>query len=143
MEKTITYNGKKIKLEDLELSQEIWDELYEGFYTVTNLKEFAKKMGFSQRTITTLFEDYLKKVQSMKAPLTIEPLPIKTIIGNKEGPYFESEEEISKNLDCNYTWEDLTLHEKEFYLNYDGKGRKRCFVRKRNEASDSKSDGIQ
>lgn len=64
-------------------------------------------------------------------------------MGNKEEPYFENEDEIFKDLDCNYTWEELTLHEQQFYLNYGKKTRQKCFLRKRNEASDSKSNGIQ
>ena len=142
MERKIIYNGKITKISELNLPQELWDELYNGFYNTTNLKAFGKKLGFSERVITVLFKDYLEKLQASKAPYITDSLPIKTIMGTKEGPYFENEEEISKDLDCNYTWEELTLHEQQFYLNYNGQNRKRCFVRKRDEASDSESDGI-
>ncbi len=142
MEKKVTFNGKKIKLSELELPEEFKKELYSGFYTETNLKNFSKRLGISEETITILFEDYLEKIKKIKKPYITDSLPVKTIIGNKEGPYFNNEEEILKNLDCNYTWENLTLREKIFYLNYEGNGRKRCFVRKRDETSDSKSNRI-
>jgi hypothetical protein len=143
MEKKITFNGKRVWLSELELPQDFKEKLYSGFYTETNLKNFSKKLGISEEAITILFEDYLEKIKEIKEPYITDSLPIETIMGNKEEPYFENEEEISKDLDCNYTWEQLTLHEQQFYLNYEGQNRKRCFVRKRNEASDSESDGIQ
>ncbi len=142
MEKKIPYNGKLTKISELNLSQELWDKIYEGFYTATNLKQFGQDLGFSERAITVLFEDYLKKLQKEKKAYITDSLSIETVVGAKTIPYFETEDEILKDLDCNYTWEDLTLHEKEFYLNYEGKGRKRCFLRKRDEASDSQSDRI-
>ena len=136
MEKKITFNGKRVWLSELELPQDFKEKLYSGFYTETNLKNFSKKLGISEEAITILFEDYLEKLKETKVPYITDSIPIKTIIGCKEEPYFETEEEISKDLDCNYTWESLTLHEQLFYLSYVGQ-RKRCYVRKRDETSDS------
>lgn len=143
MEKKITFNGKRVKLSELELPEDFKEKLYSGFYTVSNLKNFSKELGISEETITILFEDYLEKIKEIKEPYITDSLPIETIMGNKEEPYFQNEEEIFKSLDCNYTWEDLTLQEKVFYLNYEGNDRKRCFLRKRDEASNSESDGTQ
>jgi hypothetical protein len=143
MEKKITFNGKRVKLSELELPEDFKEKLYSGFYTETNLKKFSQELGISEQTITILFEDYLEKIKEIKEPYITDSLPIETIMGNKEEPYFQNEEEIFKSLDCNYTWEDLTLQEKVFYLNYEGNDRKRCFLRKRDEASNSESDGTQ
>jgi hypothetical protein len=137
MEKKITLNGKRVKLSELELSEEFKKELYSGFYTETNLKSFSKRLGISEEAITILFEDYLDKLKGTRSLYITDSLPVKTIIGCKQEPYFETEEEISKDLDCDYTWESLTLHEQLFYLSYVGQ-RKRCYVRKRDETSDSK-----
>jgi hypothetical protein len=137
MEKKITFNGKRVWLSELELPQDFKEKLYSGFYTKTNLKSFSKELGISEDAITKLFEDYLRKLKELKVPYITDSLPIETIMGAKEIPYFNNEEEIFKDLDYNYTWESLTLQEQQFYLNYDGKGRKRCFVRKYNETSDS------
>ena len=142
MERKITYNGKLTKISELNLPQELWDKIYEGFYTATNLKQFGQDLGFSERAITILFEDYLDKLQKEKVPYITDSLPIETIIGAKTVPYFETEDEILKDLNCNYTWEELTLREQQFYLNYEKPIRKRCFLRKRDEASDSQSDRI-
>ena len=138
MEKKITLYGKRTKLSEAELSEEFKEKLYKGFYTETNLKNFSKELGISEEAITILFEDYLDKLKETREPYITDSLPIKTIIGCKQEPYFENEAEIFKSLDCNYTWESLTLHEQLFYLSYVGQ-RKRCYVRKRNEASDSKN----
>jgi hypothetical protein len=138
MEKKITLYGKRTKLSEAELSEEFKEKLYSGFYTQTNLKNFSKELGISEEAITILFEDYLNKLKGTKDPYITDSLPVKTIIGCKQEPYFETEEEISKDLDCDYTWESLTLHEQLFYLSYVGK-RKRCYVRKRDETSDSKN----
>jgi hypothetical protein len=137
MEKKITLYGKRVKLSELELSEEFKKELYSGFYTETNLKSFSKRLGISEEAITILFEDYLDKLKGTRSLYITDSLPVKTIIGCKQEPYFETEEEISKDLDCDYTWESLTLHEQLFYLSYVGQ-RKRCYVRKRDETSDSK-----
>ena len=138
MEKKITLNGKRTKLSEAELSEEFKEKLYSGFYTKTSLKHFSKELGISEVAITILFEDYLNKLKETRTPYIIDSLPIKTIIGCKQEPYFETEEEISKDLDCDYTWESLTLHEQLFYLSYVGQ-RKRCYVRKRDETSDSEN----
>jgi hypothetical protein len=138
MEKKITLNGKRTKLSEAELSEEFKEKLYLGFYTETNLKSFSKELGISEEAITILFEDYLDKLKGTRDPYITDSLPVKTIIGCKQEPYFETEEEIFKDLDCNYTWESLTLHEQLFYLSYVGQ-RKRCYVRKRDETSDSKN----
>jgi hypothetical protein len=138
MEKKITLYGKRTKLSEAELSEDFKEKLYSGFYTETNLKSFSKRLGISEEAITILFEDYLDKLKGTKAPYITDSIPVKTIMGCKEEPYFETEEEIFKDLDCNYTWESLTLHEQLFYLSYVGK-RKRCYVRKRDETSDSKN----
>lgn len=137
MEKKITFNGKRVKLSELELPEDFKTRLYEGFYTETNLKEFSKKLGITEEAITILFEDYLEKLKDIKEPYITDSLPIETIMGCKEEPYFLSEDEIFKDLDHNYTWESLTLQEQLFYLNYGGQGKKRCYVRKHNETSDS------
>jgi hypothetical protein len=136
MEKKITFNGKRVWLSELELPQDFKEKLYSGFYTEPNLKNFSKKLGISEEAITILFEDYLEKLKGTKVPYITDSIPVKTIMGCKEEPYFETEEEIFKDLDCNYTWESLTLHEQLFYLSYVGQ-RKRCYVRKRDETSDS------
>ena len=142
MEKRITYNGKLMLVEDLVLPEDIKEKLYHGFYYSTNLKQLGKDLGLSERAVTVLFEYYLEKLQETKAPYITDSLPVKTILGKKEEPYFKDEDEILKDLNHNYSWEDLSLHEKQFYLNYNG-NKKRCFVRKRDEASDSESHGIQ
>jgi hypothetical protein len=137
MEKKITLNGKRTKISEVELSEEFKEKLYLGFYTETNLKSFSKKLGISEEAITILFEDYLNKLKGTRDPYITDSLPVKTIIGCKQEPYFETEEEISKDLDCDYTWESLTLHEQLFYLSYVGQ-KKRCYVRKCDETSNSK-----
>jgi hypothetical protein len=137
MERKITYNGKVTKLSELDFPKELWQKLYEGFYTEPNLKKFGKKLGFGESTIKVLFEDYLEKVKDVKPVYINNSRKVETMLGTKDSPYYNDEDEIFKSLDCNYTWEELTLHEQQFYLNYNGQGKKRCFLRKRDEASDS------
>lgn len=142
MERKITYNGKLIKVSELDLPEELWERMYLGFYNVSNLRQFGQELGFSERAITVLFEDYLEKLQEEKEKYITDSPIVQTVIGAKTIPYFNNEEEISNHLHCNYTWEDLTLHEKRFYLNYGKKPKQRCFLRKRDETSDSENTRI-
>lgn len=142
MEKRILYNGELTTVEKLFLPTEIKERLYEGFRLGKNLRKLGQTLGLTERTVKLLFEYYLEQLKISRAPYIVDSLTVETVLGNKKGPYFKSENEILKDLDYNYSWEDLSLHEKQFYLSYNG-NKKRCFVRKRDEATDSEGNWIQ
>jgi hypothetical protein len=70
----------------------------------------TKKYNLSEPRISTLINKFIFKNYDNNK-----------ILGKKTEPYYNSEQELFNLGNNNYTWDSLTEHEKNFYLEYEAK----------------------
>jgi len=75
-----------------------------------SVEKISKKYSISVPRVNILMDRFIFKTYNSSK-----------ILGSKLEPYYNTEEELFNLGIYNYTWEDLTDHEKKFYLNYETK----------------------
>jgi hypothetical protein len=102
-----------IKDFDLEQIKRIGKKVEKG----TPIEEISKEFGLSRDKVITRIEYYLKNFDSYG---NFKLLPeYYNKIGSKTQAYYTEKEMLEGFPD--YTWKNLTEHEKQFYLNYEKK----------------------
>ncbi len=110
------YTKRKFTKKDLlDIRQSIIDGIL--------IKDLAVHYNVGEKAIRSIFKEFIITMDSIKLVKT------KSRLGSKKESYYETEEEMLIGVP-QYTWKDLDIHEKKFYLNYGRKFRSKRSDRK-------------
>lgn len=104
--------GKYAKLTRKTFSHEDLENINTDILNGVNIIKIAEKYHVGYHVIHSIFVEFILNSDSRGSRR------VQAIFGYKKQEYY-TEEELLAGIDfSSYTWENLTEHEKQFYLNY-------------------------